>query len=41
MVGFAIAVKILGWTSDGPGPINVLGVGENVVIIAVILFLGL
>jgi hypothetical protein len=41
MVGFAIAVKILGCTSDGPGPINVLGIGRNVVIITVILFSGL
>lgn len=29
MVGLASALRILGFTSEGPGPINVLGVGLN------------
>ena len=31
-VGFDIDAKILGCTSEGPGPISVLGVGENATI---------
>ena len=32
IVGFDIDAKILGCTSEGPGPISVLGVGENATI---------